>query len=50
MTGIDILTRDMAGTRNSAAIAAYAFEQWGNDFPVSGDEIALIREGREREQ
>lgn len=49
MTGIDILTRDVAGTRNGVAIAAYAFEQWGNDYPVSGDEIARMK-AEEREK
>lgn len=47
MTGIDIQTRDLTVMRNGATFAAYAYEQWGDDAPVSGDELAKVRAGME---
>ena len=47
MTGIDLLTRDVLGM--PAGFAAYSFESWGDDYPVSGDEIARMR-AEEREK
>ena len=45
MTGIDIQTLDLANIRNGVAFAAYAYEQWGDDYPVSGDTLAQVRSG-----
>lgn len=47
MTGIDIQTRDLAVMRSGATFAAYAHQQWGDDAPVSGDELAQVRAGME---
>lgn len=49
MTGIDVLTRDWADTENGTAIVTHAYARWGKDVPVSGDELALIRAGVERD-
>ena len=45
MTGIDVQTLDMATVRNGVAFASYAYEQWGDDYPVSGDTLAQVRAG-----
>lgn len=49
MTGIDIVTRDLAETPNGTAIVTHAYARWGADYPISGDELALIRAGVERD-
>lgn len=49
MTGIDIQTRDVADMPNGTAVVTHAYARWGKDVPVSGDELALIRAGVERD-
>jgi hypothetical protein len=49
VTGIDIVTRDLAETPNGTAFAIHAYVMWGDDYPISGDEQALIRAGVERD-
>ena len=43
MTGIDILTRDMATMPNGTIFVTHAHVTWGDDCPVSGDELARMR-------
>ena len=49
MTGIDHLTRDLADLPTATAFATHAYVRWDRDVPVSGDELALIRAGVERD-
>ena len=43
MTGIDILTRDTSTMPNGTIFVAHAHVTWGDDYPISGDELAAIR-------
>ena len=43
MTGIDILTRDTATMPNGTIFVTHAHVTWGDDYPVSGDELARMR-------
>lgn len=49
MNGVDSQTRDLATMRNGVAFVSYAFEKWGRDCPVSGDELAKIRAEKKTE-
>lgn len=46
MTGIDILTRDMATMPNGTIFVTHAHVTWGDDYPISGDALAAIRAER----
>ena len=43
MTGIDILTRDVATMRNAAQFTTWGHQRHGTEWPISGDEIARMR-------
>ena len=47
MTGIDILTRDTASMPNGTIFVTHAHATWGDDYPVSGDEIARMKAERD---
>lgn len=49
MTGIDIQTRDVADMPNGTAVVTHAYIRWDHDYPISGDDLALIRAGVERD-
>lgn len=47
MNGIDQMTRDLSVMSSGATFAAYAHKDWGDNYPVSGDELAKVRAGME---
>lgn len=50
MTGIDILTRDMASMPNGTIFVTHAHVTWGDDYPISGDMLAVMRADQERRE
>lgn len=43
MTGIDIETWDVADMPNGTAFVTHAYAKFGDDYPISGDMLAVMR-------